>query len=195
MFQIRKLLIKSKIYKSVLIVLLTIAALGVGVATYIYLSPPVIFIKEKQVVEPLTFYSLKGDKVSVNDLPAGKLLVNFWATWCAPCVKELPELSAMQKEFPDKFTLVTISIDSLEDTKLFLEKSNIEGIHLFATHKDDLNTITAFENSLDMMKKLGNWSDGIPFTVMIDGENERTIVFHKVGEISLEWLREYLQSL
>lgn len=63
-----------------------------------------------------TFTDLDGNTVSLQDFEGQVVLVNFWATWCGPCEREMPHLSALQKaRGSDKFKVVAISVDSEED--------------------------------------------------------------------------------
>lgn len=78
---------------------------------------------------PVSFYD-KSEKAVTLDAFKGKVvLVNLWATWCTPCVGELPLLENLQKKLPgDKFALVAISQDitSLPDIQAFLKKRGVK---------------------------------------------------------------------
>ena len=58
------------------------------------------------------FYSPDGDEISLGDLSGKPMLVNLWATWCAPCVKELPTLDQLAKARGAALQVVAISQDS-----------------------------------------------------------------------------------
>ncbi|MEM7492906.1 MAG: TlpA disulfide reductase family protein [Pseudomonadota bacterium] len=63
-----------------------------------------------------TFTDINGETVSLQDFGGQVILVNFWATWCGPCEREMPHLSALQKaRGGDNFKVVAISVDSQED--------------------------------------------------------------------------------
>jgi peroxiredoxin/outer membrane lipoprotein-sorting protein len=61
-----------------------------------------------------TLSDLKGETVSLTSLKGKAVLLNFWATWCAPCVAEMPEIEQAQRRFADK-GLVVLAIDDGED--------------------------------------------------------------------------------
>jgi peroxiredoxin len=72
--------------------------------------------------------SLAGDTLSLERLRGKVALVDFWATWCVPCRKSMPELSAAQQKWADRgFTVVGISIDEDREkqVKAFLEKTPV----------------------------------------------------------------------
>jgi len=54
--------------------------------------------KEKQNISDLKFKDDEGKEISFSDFQDKVLLVNFWATWCAPCIKEMPSLDRLKKK-------------------------------------------------------------------------------------------------
>ncbi len=65
--------------------------------------------REKSI--PLKLQSLEGQSYDLNDFAGQVVLVNFWATWCAPCVEEMPSLSRLNEKMRDKpFTLLAVNI-------------------------------------------------------------------------------------
>ena len=53
--------------------------------------------------------------MNLSDLRDKPVFINFWATWCPPCVKELPHIQAKYEEYKDKINFVAISLDSEQD--------------------------------------------------------------------------------
>ena len=58
-----------------------------------------------------TFTDLKDRKASLNDLKGKIVILHFWATWCAPCIREFPKLVEVSKEFSDDIALLAVSSD------------------------------------------------------------------------------------
>jgi thiol-disulfide isomerase/thioredoxin len=106
------------------------------------------------------------------------VLVNFWATWCAPCRKEMPGLAAIAKKFSARgVTLVTISADEPEDApaaESFLQKSGVTGPSFLKRTRDD----DAFIRSLDPQ-----WSGALPATFLYDRKGRKVRSFF--GEVEL----------
>ncbi|SOE20286.1 Thiol-disulfide isomerase or thioredoxin [Spirosomataceae bacterium TFI 002] len=92
-------------------------------------------------------------------------IVNFWAMWCAPCVKELPIIEAYKKSNPDVEVLL-VSLDFTEDIegklKPFLKK---KGITSKVVLLDDPDSNTWID------KVYPNWSGAIPFTIIFNNKN------------------------
>lgn len=70
---------------------------------------------EKQGVPDFTLNDLNGKPVSLHDFKGKIVLINFWATWCAPCVKEFPSLQRLVKKFKGQVVVVAVSYDRQRD--------------------------------------------------------------------------------
>ncbi|WP_436514781.1 TlpA family protein disulfide reductase [Ekhidna sp. To15] len=110
-----------------------------------------------QEVEVVKFSDLQK-KMLYTDAPL--TVFNFWATWCGPCIKELPHFDALQSQNKDiKVYLVSIDFQSeLERVKKFVEKKSLQSDVLFLDEKDPD----------DYMGKVSNdWSGAIPATLFV----------------------------
>jgi thiol-disulfide isomerase/thioredoxin len=73
-------------------------------------------VAENGPAEPATpFLDPQGRQIHLSDLKAPVLVVNLWATWCAPCVKEMPTLARLQGAYAGKITVAPISMDGAKD--------------------------------------------------------------------------------
>ena len=69
-----------------------------------------------EVPETSEFFTPEGDAITLADLKGKVILLNFWATWCGPCEKEMPSLGALQSAFSiDEFEVIAVSVDNEED--------------------------------------------------------------------------------
>ncbi len=112
-------------------------------------------------VANIAFTGPDGKQMTLGDFKGKTLLVNLWATWCAPCREEMPDLDSLQaKKGGDDFAVVAINIDtgSDEKPKKFLEEIGVK--HL-ALHRDA--TMSSF-NEL----KRKNLAFGLPVTLLVD---------------------------
>ncbi len=93
-------------------------AAGTGVAA---LSPVPI---EHASPPVLVLNNLNGDQRSLDDFSGKVLLVNFWATWCPPCVKELPSMQAVRNRLAgEPFEVIAVNVgEDLEQVKSFLNR-------------------------------------------------------------------------
>ena len=89
----------------------------------------------KNRIDPMpaaAFYDTTGHKKNWNDYEGKYLLVNFWASWCSPCVVELPSLEKLKKRFSGKeIDVIAISIDrnrSVDNIKEFLKIAALESL-------------------------------------------------------------------
>lgn len=116
------------------------------------------------------------------------LLVNFWATWCEPCRKEMPELAKMAASLKAKgFELVTISADEPEDEKAaiaFLVKAGIPDPAFLKRVKND----DKFIGSIDP-----KWSGALPALILHDKTGKKVKTW--VGETDLKALQAEINKL
>lgn len=111
------------------------------------------------------------------------LLLNFWATWCAPCVKELPEINQFHDEFAAQgWQVLGLAVDAPTPVRGFLEKLPLK-----------FPVVLAGLTGTDLSKTLGNSKGGLPFTVAFSAQGEP--IWRKLGATHLEELREMARSL
>ena len=120
---------------------------------------------------------------------AGKVaLVDFWATWCAPCRKEIPLLAALEGRLRDKgFQLVTVSADEPEQERSaadFLKKSGVAGPAYLRRAKDD----DKFINAVDP-----KWSGALPAMFLYDRQGKLVKSF--TGETDIPSLESAIRKL
>lgn len=104
----------------------------------------------------VSFTTGDGGETSLADYRGQVILVNFWATWCAPCVEEMPALNALQEELGgEDFQVVTVSLDRrMEDAAEFLERLELDALPLI------------HDASFSSMTQVG--AIGLPMTVLYD---------------------------
>jgi thiol-disulfide isomerase/thioredoxin len=127
--------------------------------------------------------TVKGGSFKLADFKGKVLVINFWATWCPPCLDEIPELIQFQKEFAKKGVQV-IGID-------FMERPNKERLTSFI-NKHEINYPIVFGKSkkmLNLAKGLGGVF-GLPVTKFIDRKGN--LVKSHVGGITAKQLRSYV---
>lgn len=75
----------------------------------------------------------EGEEITLADRRGKLVLVNFWATWCAPCVVEMPSLDALQAELgSDDFEVIAISMDrTMEEARRFYDENGINALGLY----------------------------------------------------------------
>lgn len=121
-----------------------------------------------------TLGDLEGKPRSILSWPGKSMIVNFWATWCAPCRKEIPLLRELQKQHgAEGFQVVGIAVDIREDVVKYAQDMGI-----------DYPILTGEQDGLDAVNKFGQGSIGFPFTVFTDRQG-RVVLFH-LGEIKKE---------
>ncbi|CAM3833370.1 TlpA family protein disulfide reductase [Roseateles saccharophilus] len=128
------------------------------------------------------FPALDGSELDVARWRGKPLLVNFWATWCAPCVKELPEINQFYGEAKGRgWQVLGLAVDQAEPVKAFLQKTPL-----------DFAVALAGPQGLGLVRELGNPAGGLPFSVIFDETGE--ISWRRLGVSRLDELRQLAKS-
>jgi len=92
----------------------------------------------RSVAPEIIFQEAGGEARRLTDYRGKVVLVNFWATWCAPCRKEMPMLSAAQSEFKDDgLVVIYLSLEEPAVLEVFLRTNHFDGVQGKLTKADD----------------------------------------------------------
>ncbi|SAI48140.1 thioredoxin [Bordetella ansorpii] len=158
------------------------AAMAAAYAHRVHAAPePAVSPDAVKALSGMALPDLDGRTHKLSDWRGRPMVVNFWATWCAPCVKEMPELEAMQKSHP-KVQFIGIGVDNADNIRKFLAKVPVS-----------YPLVVMGANAIDTLRKLGNPAGGLPFTLVFnaDGTVNRKIL----GQIDAADLAHTVASL
>lgn len=120
---------------------------------------------------------------SINQWRGKLLVINFWATWCPPCLEEIPDFIRLQGELQNSnVQFVGIAIDGKQVVSEYLSQV-----------KSNYPNLIAGDNGLNLSQQLGNVLGAIPFTLIVDTQGQ--IVFRQAGSLSARELRDLLEAL
>ena len=135
-------------------------------------------------ISSLIFEDFSGNEINLNEYHGKLVIINFWATWCAPCKKEMPSLDKLYQDnnFKNlKVFAVNMEQPNASKTKKFFNDLNIKKLEIY------------FDSNLNFVKKLK--LRGVPTTILINKKGEE---FGRIlGEINfqdkkfLKWLSKY----
>ena len=129
------------------------------------------------------FETPTGSELAMSSLRGRPLVLNFWGTWCPPCVKEMPELDRFAREFgPRGWSVVGLAIDNAKAVREFLQRTPVSypiGMAGFA--------------GSELARALGNTQGGLPFTVVFGASGD--IVETKMGETHFGELAAWAQRI
>jgi cytochrome c biogenesis protein CcmG, thiol:disulfide interchange protein DsbE len=123
---------------------------------------------ERQPAPAYSAVTLDGDSVSLAGLRGQPVLLNVWATWCAPCRVEIPELQALHEEHSGRgLKVVGVTVDS---------RAAIDDVHQFI-QEFGMTYDVWWDPDHTVLNRFGG--AGVPLTVLIDGEG--TIAWRHLG--------------
>jgi thiol-disulfide isomerase/thioredoxin len=123
-----------------------------------------------------------GATLDLKALRGRPLVINFWATWCPPCVKEMPELDRFAQDHAGQgWQVLGIAVDQLEPVKAFLARTGVR-----------FPVVLAGLDGLQLVRDLGNPQGGLPFTVMVTADGR--IAHQKLGATTASELSGWAAS-
>ena len=123
-----------------------------------------------------------GSALDLAALKGKPVVINFWATWCPPCIREMPDLAALAREMGDQAAFIGIAADTDGNVKKFTAKNP----------DIDFPLVLAGYNALNLSRQWGNERGGLPFTVVLDAKGQ--IQWRHSGTVDVEALRSMLKS-
>ena len=143
-----------------------------------------IINKELKEYTNLTILDDKNNQINLNDYKGNILLLNFWATWCAPCKEEMPSLDLLKsnKDLNNlKIFPVNVGQDNVKKAKKFFDDMNIKNLNLY------------FDENINLTKKFA--LRGIPTSILLNKNGKEfarvigSLDFNE--ENFIEWLKLY----
>lgn len=127
----------------------------------------------------LDFETLDGKRVEAAGLRGKPLLVNFWATWCPPCIEELPLLESFFRANAARgWQVLGLAVDQPSAVQRFLERMPLS-----------FPIALAGPQGTTLSRNLGNQVGGLPYSVVFNAEGK--IEHHRIGRVSAEDLRRW----
>ena len=146
-------------------------------------DPPVTDDPNKNTAPDFTVLDANGKKISLSEKFGKPVIINFWATWCPPCKKELPDFDKLCKEYGDKVVFMMVNLtdgrrDTVEGTKSFVSKNG----YTFPVYFDtEYNGADAYNVS------------SIPQTTFIDANGN--VYTTRIGAMNETVIRSYIAAL
>jgi thiol-disulfide isomerase/thioredoxin len=131
----------------------------------------------------MQFERPEGGKLVMADFRGNPLLINFWATWCVPCIRELPALQRFQREQAGRgWRVIALAVDQ-----------PVPVLEFIARFKLELTVALAGIDGLEWQRAIGNDKGGLPFSVVLDAEGRARQ--RKLGETTMEDLTRWAAEI
>ena len=146
-------------------------------------DPPVTYDPDKNTAPDFTVLDANGKRIRLSDNFGKPIVINFWATWCPPCKRELPDFDKLCKEYGDKVVFMMVNLtdgrrDTVDGTKNFVSKNG----YTFPVYFDtEYNGADAYNVS------------SIPQTTFIDANGN--VYTTRIGAMNETVIRSYITAL
>ena len=140
--------------------------------------------KDPKKLEKINFQNINNETINLSKFKNSLIVINFWATWCAPCIEEMPSLNRLQVNPTfDNLQVIPINIgrDSIKKSKNFYKKLKFNNLKIY------------FDNDVELANKF--FLRGLPTTIFINKKGEefaRIIGFVDFNNKKIiKWLKQY----
>lgn len=162
---------------------LALAGVGAGLAWRTSRRQSQTLSEAESVFWQQQFKQLDGAMLPVSSFKGNPLLLNFWATWCPPCVEELPLIDNFFVQNKAKgWQVLGLAVDQATPVMRFLHQSPLS-----------FSVALAGFQGIEVSRSLGNLSGALPFTVVFGSHGE--VLHRKMGKLTSNDLRLWEQSL
>jgi thiol-disulfide isomerase/thioredoxin len=158
-------------------------ALLAGIATSLYMRS-VTEDEETEFILPASteLADLDGNLQPLRQWQGKVLLINFWATWCPPCLEEIPLFSSLRKQYAAAgFEVVGVAVDEISKVIEFRD-----------AHQVEFPLLNGEQDGMSMMSIFGNAMGGLPYSVLFDRNG--TAVHYKTGSYSRQELQDLIEK-
>ncbi|MGB5211267.1 MAG: TlpA disulfide reductase family protein [Gammaproteobacteria bacterium] len=164
-----------------LLVVALVAAAG-GFVLYRSTTLQAPLVEETGRMPAFVLPDLTGTDRQSSEWDGKPRIINFWATWCPPCRREIPLLIDLQSEYGDRIAVVGIAIDDMEEVREYAIKTQF-----------NYPVVVGQQNAVDLGNKvLADWI-GLPFTAFVNPAGD--IVSVHVGELHREQAEAYMAEI
>ena len=140
--------------------------------------------KDPIKLEKINFKNINNETINLKEFENSLIIINFWATWCAPCIEEMPSLNRLQKNpFFTNLKIIPINVgrDNIEKSINFYKKLKINNLEIY------------FDKDIKLVNKF--LLRGLPTTIFINKKGEefaRVIGFVDFDDKKIiKWLQKY----
>ena len=127
----------------------------------------------------LVLQDLQGKQVSLQQLQGKPVVINMWATWCAPCRREMPVLQQAQQNHPHIQFVLLNQGEKAPVISAYLQKNQIQLANVWLDETMQSRTVLPYQ--------------GLPSTYFLNQQGE--VVAHSLGELTPDQLQQYLQQI
>ena len=164
-----------------LIIIAALIALGLGITARHLFSPAEN--TGPSALPEFNLPDLSGRQHNISEWQGKVLVINFWTTWCPPCLKEIPDFIALQQQYAAQgVQFIGIALEDKEPVAKFAAASNINYPILLGGDK-----------GITLAQQLGNNVGAVPYTLVVDRPGQ--IVHRHPGEFSKEQLMSIITPL
>jgi thiol-disulfide isomerase/thioredoxin len=166
----------------VLVVILAIVSAVAGFFLYRGSSPVDPEISATEMAPAFVLQDVEGTGRDSSEWDGRVRLINFWATWCPPCRREIPLLIDLQNEHGDQIQILGIAIDDLDAVREYAESTDF-----------NYPILIGQQNAIDLANTYLNDFIGLPFTAFVDS-NGHVVRVH-VGELHRDQAETFISEI
>lgn len=167
--------------QTTLLIIAALFALGLGMTARHFFSTAAS--TGTSALPEFVLSDLSGHQHNMSEWRGKVIVINFWATWCTPCRKEIPDFIALQQQYADQgLQFIGIALEDKEPVAEYLATINI-----------NYPILLGGDTGISLSHQLGNSIDAVPYTLIIDRQGN--IVDRHPGEFSKEQLLTIITPL